>query len=92
MHILVNPDLSRQMLHLGSRLVLSMDINTGQVRGPNPSRMSLGVILWLKGEAGYCLDAPDKIPGGSCWSRLDITPKGRFESLSQTVLVRDNFQ
>lgn len=49
--------------------------------GPT-TMLTMPIIEWLRSEAEYSLDAPEKIPGGSCYSDVLDCPKGHFESLS----------
>lgn len=70
---------------LGSQLVVNMHQRLGGIvmteSGPT-TMLTMPIIEWLRSEAEYSLDAPEKIPGGSCYSDVLDCPKGHFESLS----------
>lgn len=73
---------------LGSWLVVMMDRNTGMVR-TNPRVMTIPIIEWLQDEGCYCLDAPDKLPGGSCYNDVLNCFNGGFVNLYQTAIRRE---
>lgn len=53
-------------------------------------KQGLENIEWLHSQNGYCLDAPDEIPAGSCFSDSWSTPKGLSGSqIYQTTINRE---
>jgi hypothetical protein len=84
-----NPVIGRT--YLGSRLVCMLHDSMGGVviteDGPTVP-LTIPIMDWLRSQTGYCIDAPEKMPGGSCYSDVLDCPKGRFESLHQTEVER----
>lgn len=88
---LSNPVLGRSIL--GAQLAIIMHNRLGGIvmteKGPT-TMLTKSIRDWLHSEASYCLDAPEKMPGGSCYNVVSDTPKGRFESFYQTEIKREN--
>lgn len=74
--------------YLYASLVCMMDVNTGCQRKQENRVLTSAIMDWLYDEAAFCLDAPDKLPAGSCYNDYHYTPKGWYGTTYQTTIKR----